>query len=244
MISPSASTVNSIASGALSTEELERREVALAVAEAELRRAREILEHLSPEGGDVVIRAPRDGVVFGLEVAQGQAVLPGDPLVELGTDDVLWVVGGVPETAAGEIRLGGAAWVSFPARPGVEATGEVVGLGARVDPRLRTTALRVQLAEIPPGIRPGMLATVEVEAGPPIEGTRVPVDALQQVEGEPAVFLDEGEGRFRLLAVRPLARIGSEQLVEGIPAGSRVVATGGYTLRAVLEGFLGAEDPE
>jgi membrane fusion protein, heavy metal efflux system len=232
------------AAGAISTEELERRQVALAVAEADLRRAREILEHLNPDAGDVVIRAPREGVVFRIEVAQGEAVLPGDPLVELGTTDVLWVVGGIPETAVADIDLGAQARVTFPARPGIEASGEVVGLGARVDPRLRTTTVRVQLASIPPGIRPGMLATVELETGSLLQGVRIPVEGLQEMDGEPVVFLDEGGGRFRALPVRLLARLGEEHLVDGIPERSRVVGTGAYTLRAVLEGFLGAEGPE
>ncbi len=244
------------AGGAISTEERERRQVALALAEADLRRAREIVDHLNPDGGDVVILAPRAGVVHQLLVSQGETVVPGDPLVELGTTDVLWVVAGLPETAAAEVEVGTPARVTFAARPGVEATGHVVGLGVRVDPRLRTTALRVQLDSLPVGIRSGMLATVVLDAGPAHTGVLVPAEAVQRAEpgtvpgveqgGEAGtvVFVDEGDGRFRALPVRILARTADGILVDGIPPGSRVVVTGAYTLRAVLEGFLGAEDPE
>lgn len=244
------------AGGAISTEERERRQVALAVAEADLRRAQEIVDHLNPDQGDVVILAPRAGVVHQLLVSQGEAVVPGDPLVELGTTDVLWVVAGLPETAAAEVEVGTPARVTFSARPGLEATGRVVGLGVRVDPRLRTTALRVQLDSVPAGIRSGMLATVAIAAGEARTGVLVPDAALQRAEpgvvagvepGEEAgtvVFLDEGGGRFRALPVRILARGPDGVLVDGIPPGSQVVVTGAYTLRAVLEGFLGAEGPE
>lgn len=243
------------AGGAISTEERERRQVALAVADADLRRAQEILDHLNPDQGDVVIHAPRAGVVHQLLVSQGETVVPGDPLVEMGTTDVLWVVAGLPETAAAAVEIGTPAGVSFTARPGVEATGRVVGLGVRVDPHLRTTALRLQLDSVPMGVRSGMLATVALDVGEARTGVLLPDQAVQRAEPgmaagvEPGpeasvVFLGEGEGRFRVLPVRILARTLDGLLVDGIPPGSQVVVTGAYTLRAVMEGFLGAEEPE
>jgi membrane fusion protein, multidrug efflux system len=143
-----------LAEGAVSREEVERREMELRLAEADRERAREVVEHLHPESGNVVIQAPREGMVFRVLTGPGEAVVPGAPLVELGSTRVLWVVGAVPEPRcrswSGETGEG-----HLPRPSRVEAEGRVISLGSRVDPALRTVELRVQMDPIPAGVRTG-----------------------------------------------------------------------------------------
>lgn len=228
--------------GAVSREEVERREMELRVAEADRARAREVVDHLHPESGNVVIRAPREGMVFRVLTSPGEAVVPGAPLVELGSTRVLWVVGAVPEREVPELERGDGVTVTFPALPGVEAEGRVIALGSRVDPALRTVELRVQLDPIPGGVRTGTLATLHLPAGVRQEGILLPAEAVQRLEGEPHVFLEEAPGRFRAVPVEVLTGNQGRVLISGVEPGSRVVTRGAYTLRAVLEGFQGPED--
>ena len=231
-----------LAEGAVSREEVERREMEFRLAEADRERAQEVVEHLHPEGGNVVIQAPREGIVFRVLTGPGEAVVPGAPLVELGSAAVLWVVGGVPENQVPELERGDPVAITFPALPGMEAQGRVISLGSRVDPALRTVELRVQMDPIPAGVRTGTLAALRLPSGTHREGILLPADAVQRLEGEPYVFLEEAPGRFRAVRVEVLTGDGGQVMVAGVEAGSRVVIRGAYSLRAVLEGFQGLED--
>ena len=103
-----------LAEGAVSREEVDRREMELRLAEADRERAEEVVEHLHPESGNVVIQAPRAGIVFRVLTGPGDAVVPGAPLVELGSAEVLWVVGAVPESAVPDLERGDPVAITFP----------------------------------------------------------------------------------------------------------------------------------
>jgi len=230
--------------GAISRDQVSQREVAAVAALADVERARAIVDHLSPDGGDVIVRSPREGTVFRVLVSPGEAVVPGAPLVELGSTRTLWVAVALPEAGVPAVQRGDVLMVAFPALAGVGTTGTVVSLGARVDPVLRSVALRVQLDSIPEGLLVGMMADLHLPLGEGEPGVILPAEAVQRWGGGSAVFVEEGPGRFRVHPVEVLAREGDVIRVTGLDPGLRVVARGAYTLRAVLEGFLGPEDPE
>jgi membrane fusion protein, heavy metal efflux system len=237
-----------LAAGAIPRAELERRELDETRARADFDRATAILRHLNPDGDDVMVLAQRAGTVLRIFVSPGEAVLPGTPLVEIGSTRRLWVSGALPETLAGQVRVGDPVTLTFPALPGMEAEGTVLSMGAQVDPLLRTLDLRVQAEAMPDGVRLGMQATMRVgrDAAPssPEAGVRVPVAALQRDGAGFVIFVSEGDGDFRAVPVQVLERGITTALVVGIAAGTPVVTEGAYTLRAVLEGFLGPEDHE
>ena len=237
-----------VAAGAIPVAELERRELTETRARADFDRATTILRHLNPDGDDVRVLAQRAGTVLRIFVSPGEAVLPGTPLVEIGSTRRLWVSGALPETLAGQVRVGDPVTLTFAALPGVTAEGTVLSMGAQVDPVLRTLDLRVQATAMPEGVRLGMLASIRVarvDAAAGLEpGVRIPVAALQRDGVGFRVFVAEGAGRFRAVPVEVLQRGTGTALVTGIAAGTPVVTEGAYTLRAVLEGFLGPEDHE
>src|SRR5690606_27955754 len=93
--------------GAVSREEVERRQAEFEQVQAEMIRSEEWVRHLNPSpDGEVVVRSPRDGVVFRVHVGPGSAVTPGAPLLELGGTGVLWVTGFVPENTAARLSPG------------------------------------------------------------------------------------------------------------------------------------------
>ncbi len=73
------------------------------------------------------------------------------------------------------------------------------------------------------------------------EGLMVPADAVQEVEGRSAVFVEEAPGTYQ---VRPVTteRLpdGRLQLTGGVEPGERVVLEGAFTLKSELaKGELG-----
>ena len=222
--------------GAISQEEWERRQADHEEAGAELLRAREMLEHLhATPTGESAAEAPRAGTVFQVHVSPGEAVLPGAPLVELGSTDVLWVTAFVPETTAAALTPGDRVEVRFRSRPGEVATARLVRMSEWVDPANRSVEARFELEAIPRGIRPGSFATVDVSADSDVPGVELPEEAVVRFGDGDAVFVVEGPRRFRRVDVRSQPLREGRVAVTGLAEGTEVVVEGAYFLKAALE---------
>jgi cobalt-zinc-cadmium efflux system membrane fusion protein len=231
-----------LADEAVAKEEVERRAAALTAAQAEHRRAQEIIDHLSPSpDGDVTVRAPRDGVVFAVHVRAGEAVTPGSLLVDLGDPSRLWATAFVPENAAVALAPGTRVGVVLEALPGDTLAARVVRAGSIVDSLRRAIELRVALDRVPPGVRPGMYASVLLPAGARVDRMVLPEAAVQRMADGDVVFLQESPGRFRARPVRATAVGAGRVAVEGLTAGTVVVVEGAYFVRAALEGTAAEE---
>lgn len=225
---------------AVAVEEVEAREATWLAAKGELARATEIVEHLHPVGEDVTIRAPTSGVVFSVSVHLGEAVMAGQPLVQLGDDRALWVTAWVPEVAVPGLQPAAAARVTLAAFPNDTFAARLVRLGGRVDPVRRAVDVRAALTSPPQGLRPGMFAMLHLETGPPQPRAVLPEEAVQRGEGGTAVFVVDAPNRFRRVPVADAVMLpGGMVAVSGLRDGMVVVTRGAYTLRALLE-----TDPE
>jgi cobalt-zinc-cadmium efflux system membrane fusion protein len=225
-----------VAAGAVSREEVERRGAERAAAQAEVARAEEMVSHLDPSSeGDVTVRAPRDGVVLDVYVEPSMAVVPGDPVVEVGALTPLWATAHLPEEHAARLRPGADARVTMHAFAGDTLAGRLVRVGSRVDRRTRTVEVRVEVLDPPAGARPGMFARVDLLEAERRTGVEVPADAVQQVDGGAVVFVEEGPGRYRTVAVEVHPLGDDRLLVVGLPDPVRVVVAGAPFLKAAAE---------
>jgi cobalt-zinc-cadmium efflux system membrane fusion protein len=221
--------------GAVSLEEVQRRRADLVAAEADLRRAEEMIEHLNPSAsGNVTAIAPMEGTVFNVHVRAGQAVVPGTPLVDMGSTDVLWVTAFVPEDVATSVAVGDTVDVRFRV-PEEVAPARVIRLGGHVDPMNRSVEMRFELLRIPAGVRPGTFALVEVPSTDVMDGIEVPEEAAVSVAGRDVVFVSEGSGAYRAIDVTAFPLGNGRVAVTGVPPGSEIVTEGAYFLKAALE---------
>jgi multidrug efflux pump subunit AcrA (membrane-fusion protein) len=111
----------------------------------------------------------------------------------------------------------------------------LVRVAGRISAETRTVEVRVEVLDPPPGARPGMFARVELLDAERRTGVGVPGVAVQQVDGAPAVFVEEEPGRYRVhpVEVHPLG--GDRILVVGLPDPVRVVVEGAPFLKAAVE---------
>ncbi len=229
-----------LADEAVPREEVERRRAALDQARAEYTRSREVVDHLSPSPqGDVTVRATRAGTVFAVHVRAGAVVTPGTPLVDLGDERHLWATGFVPENAV-FVRAGTQVAITVDATPDT-IMGRVVRMGGVVDSLRRAVEVRVALDRVPPGVRPGMFASVLLPMGARTGRAVLPEAAVQRMTDGDVVFLQETPGRFRAHPVRAVSLGDGRVAVEGLTAGVLVVSHGSYYLRAALQGVPAAE---
>lgn len=222
--------------GAISLEELQRRRAGLRGAEAEVSRALEMVEHLHPTpAGNTSAVAPQDGTIFAVTARTGQAVVPGTPLLQMGSTDVLWVTAFVPEGTSAHLEAGDVVDVDFQAPVDVTVRARLVRVGRYVDPANRSVEMRFELLDPPAGVRPGSFATVEVTTTAPFTGVELPEAAAVRMAGGDFVFVALGEGAFeaRPVTVRPLQT--GLVAVEGIDADALVVIDGAYFLKSAAE---------
>ena len=194
---------------------------------------------ISPE---YVVHAPIAGEVVEREATVGEHVGPErEALVVLADMAKLWVIVDVPEARLAEISVGSHARISAAAMPGRKFEGAVSYIAPELDPAKRTARVRVEVLRDGTALRPGMFAQASIAVG--AAGAKgepvlaVPEEAVQTIEGDPAVFVPaKGEANtFTKRVVRVGAPI--DELVpvlEGLAEGESVVVAGSFLLKADL----------
>ena len=186
------------------------------------------------------VRAPIAGRVVEWEVTQGELVRPDkEALVVLADLSSLWVLADVPQASLAYIPIGARARVSLGVGGGSAAEGKVSYVAPQINPSTRTASVRVELKSDGLDLRAGMFATVEIETTKetPRPVLAVPDEAVQNVEGGPAVFVPvKGEGNtFAKRAVRVGPQVGGwVPVIGGLKEGDEVVVSGSFVLKAEL----------
>lgn len=200
--------------------------------------------------GEVVpryaIRAAIDGVVVQREVTLGELVNPEREYLMVLTDaSKLWVLADVPEARLMQVDVGSKAWVSVGS-DGDEGhkrvEGAVTFLSPFVDPTTRTAQVRIEIPVSELGLRPGMFAQAEIVTTSPQHKDDTPVvavpeEAIQTVEGAPAVFVPvPGEpDAFQKRVVNIGTAVGGlVPVYAGLVEGEPFVTTGSFLLKAEL----------
>lgn len=239
---------------ALAEQEFERvradrvaAEEALAAARAEVRRTEQDLQHygLTPgpdadprENEHVPVRAPFAGAVIERLVSPGEAVTLGAPLLVVSDLSRVWITAEVPE--ADLHRLAAPEPVEFrvTAWPDDVFAATLTAIGDVINPATRRVTVRAEADNADGRLKPEMFATLTVASGTPRTLLLVPADAVQDLAGEPVVFVETGPGEFRRRQVVTGASFdGDIEIREGLSAGERVATEGAFLLKSALIGL-------
>jgi cobalt-zinc-cadmium efflux system membrane fusion protein len=113
--------------------------------------------------------------------------------------------------------------------------GRVTNLGQRFDPESRLMEVRIELSNSGNRLRPEMLAVAELAVAGMNTAITIPSDAVQQINGQDAVFVQTAPGRFTVRAVRVgTTEGGRTPVAEGLQSGDVVVTQGSFALRSQL----------
>ena len=217
-------------SGALSTEETERRRSSSVTADAKVKVAAAQLAEAQARLARAEVRAPADGVILTRTVEVGQTVSPaGNALFRMAEGDEVELRGDVAETDLPLLQVGQTVNVRLTGN-GKVYPGRVRLLGAVIDPQTRLGMIRVSLAP-DPNLRPGAFARAEVTVS----------NAQRIVLPQTAVLTDD-KGTYVLVVNsadkierRPVHVSGMVQngvtIADGVAANDRVVATAGAFLQ-------------
>lgn len=234
-----------VAADVIGTAELQRREVELSVARAELRAAHdqlrliglreETIEKLRQTGAiasEVNIRATRSGIVIERKVSQGQVAQPGDPLFTVADLSSVWVVGSLPELDANSVQLNQKVDVEVAAIGSQKLSGRIVFVSDTVSPDTRTVPIRTEVKNPKFELKPQMLATLTL-SGQHVKRLAVPATAVVRENDKDYVFVKLAENRFRLTEVMLDPTAGELRPVrKGIDEGTPVVVDGSFHLNS------------
>jgi Cu(I)/Ag(I) efflux system membrane fusion protein len=181
--------------------------------------------------GRVPFHAPIDGVVTELEAREGAMVSPDMVAMTITALGDLWVIAEVPEAQAGWLKPGTHAMVRFPSLPGETVHGRVDYVYPELNMETRTLRARIELEAPPAGVRPNMLASVELIGEPGEAALNIPRSALIRGGARDRVVVALGEGRFTSRRVVAGPESGDRvAIVEGLREGEQVVTSAQFLL--------------
>jgi multidrug efflux pump subunit AcrA (membrane-fusion protein) len=224
-------------SGAVTQRELDQAEAAflqtrsrlqqakdgLSRAEADVLRARKMVEEAQIALGYTRIKAPEAGQVAQRLADPGDLAAPGKPLLVLQTPGNLRLEAYVREGLIHKVRPG----EEFDVRIGsLESTvdGVVTEVVPSADPRTRTFLVKVGIPEMP-GVHPGMFGRLLIP-----EGTRpavlVPEGAVRRVGQLETVLVKEGEDWKTYYVKTGRTMDGMVEVLSGLSGGETVAVPG------------------
>ncbi|NCT66200.1 MAG: HlyD family efflux transporter periplasmic adaptor subunit [Rhodanobacteraceae bacterium] len=149
----------------------------VALAEANVRSAREALQLAQINEGYTTLTAPIDGVILVRQAELGEVVAPGTPIVTLADLDHVWLRAYVNEPDIGRVHFGQSVVVTTDNRPGQRYAGRIgfISEQAEFTPKSVETyaervtlvyRIRIDIDNPQHELVPGMPADAEIALGP------------------------------------------------------------------------------
>ncbi|MEZ5461420.1 efflux RND transporter periplasmic adaptor subunit [Dokdonella sp.] len=213
--------------------DLEAKTNALAAAKAHVTEARAALDTARNQANYAELRADADGVITAVSAEAGQVVGAGQVVMTLAHDGPKEVEISVPEQAIAQLEVGAEAAVELWTESGTLQQARVREIAPDADSTTRTYRVRVAFAEDASGARLGQTARVYFTSAGNEHQVRVPLSALYEKDGEPAIWLvDPNTSKVHLTAVELQNYGESGALINnGLESESWIVTAGVHRLR-------------
>lgn len=176
--------------------------------------------------------ALQSGTITSDDFILGELVEPGRVLFDISDESALWVEARLTPVDAHHIQLGAAATVRIG---NTRLRGKVVQIHHAIDETTRTQSVRIGLKNPNDRLHPGMFVDTRIDAESRGEALALPLDAVvRSADGDWQIFIAEEPGRFEPKEVTVLRSVGELLVIEGIPAGTRVVTEGAFFVQSEL----------
>lgn len=177
------------------------------------------------------IRSPINGVVTDRPLYAGEMAAAGTPLLTVMDTSQVTARAHIPQPSAALLKVGDQASVSAP---GIDTpfSGKVSLVSPALDPASTTVEVWVQLRNSRGQLKPGTSVQLSMVARSVPDALTIPAAALLTSEdGKTTVMVAGSDGHAHQKAVKTGVREQDRlQIVDGLSAGERVVASGAYGL--------------
>ncbi len=235
--------------GVAARQEVDDARAAQVSAESALRAAQASASTARNELARSELRAPFDGQVAHVFVAEGEPVdASGKPLLEIVDNSVLELRGGVSPMAAAQVRPAMPADVLLQGADAGGVPGEVITVAPVVDAATGLVTIRVRVDNPGAQIKAGTPGRARIVVGRRAGALTIPRSAivpLQQGESAPSeAELSAGAAGFAAEKVDGNGRVHRQPVTLGAPAGDRIEVRSGLSEgdRVVTQGAYALPD--
>jgi len=221
----------------------------LAEAEADLAFAQEkfhllgidIEQFEKKQAGDqhplIAVTSPISGSVIERAATQGEVVSPDKSLFTVADLSALWVVIDIYERDLGRLRAKTAVKVKTTAYPDRNFKGVISYIGDMLDEKTRTVKARVVVENADRLLKPGMFATVLIEAAGGTERLiTVPEEAVFLDGSRNYVFIQTAPEKFEMREIAVGRTLGKRlEVIRGLNKGEPVAVQGAFILKSELK---------
>ncbi|EAR21632.1 efflux RND transporter periplasmic adaptor subunit [Nitrococcus mobilis] len=183
-----------------------------------------------------MLTSPIAGVVQQRGLTPGQTIGADETPIHVVDTREMWVMIEAYERNIPMLAVGQSARITLRALPERRFEGRIDWISRALDSDSRTLRVRAVLDNPDGQLRAGMFGTAAIRTRGIGQAALVPIDAVQTVNGRPAVFVPGEEvGAFRAVSVV----LGEEsdgrvEVVSGIQPGDRVVVAGAFDLKSAM----------
>lgn len=193
---------------------------------------------VKPDSGGpplATIPAPISGIVIAVSVAPGEVIDAGKELFTIADISTVWVQAEVYEKDLGQIKTGQTAAVHVDTYADRQFDGKVTYIGDVLDPKTRTVKVRCEIPNQQSLLKLDMFATVGLPTISQRQALAVAESAVQQVNGQPIVFVRRSEEIFEARPVVLGMRVGGlVEISSGVAPEEAVATQGSFHLKSVL----------
>ena len=182
-----------------------------------------------------VLRAPFDGVVTEYGVAVGDLAGPERELLTITDISTVWVLADVYEPDLSRIQTGTDVTIRTQTYPDRAFAGRVTYVSDTIEQSTRAAHVRCVVENADHALKLGMFAGVTLPTNEMIAALAVPIDAVQQIDGQSVIFVQTGPTTFERRDVSLGATAaGVVAVLSGLAAGEPIVAEGSFYLKTAL----------
>lgn len=185
------------------------------------------LQTLEEQNEMTKIKAPVAGTIDAISVKVGENIAPGMPAARVLNTNDLKLTAAVSEAYVTSIKAGNKVIVSIPElKKDIEA--QVTFVGKNIDILSRTFPIEVKLPYYE-NLRPNMSAVVKIIFQTEKNAIVVPINAVQDLNGEKIVFIAQADGKNTIARKRVVTVSGvydNLAQVTGLVAGEKIVTVG------------------
>jgi len=190
------------------------------------------LERTGTVTKSLTLVSPAHGVVLDKDIVEGQRITPGMRLYRIADLAQVWVEGDVFEQDLRFVGVGAQAHIEVSAYPGEHRMGRVSFVYPTVDPESRTNRVRVTVPNPDGRLKPGMFATMYVDAHVGNEIV-VPMEAVIVTGERNLVFVRDSTGALIPRQIVLGARADHfAQVLAGLAEGEHIVASANFLVDA------------
>ena len=216
----------------ISGTQFDTQENTLKAAKAQVAQAEAALAVARNQAEYTTLRADHAGVITAISAEAGQVVTSGQPIATLARDGAVEIEIAVPENRVADYRVGTPAALEAWA-DGKRLAGHVREIAPEADRMTRTYRVRVSLDDGAAAPKLGQTVRVYFADAVANAQTVVPLSALYEQTGKPAVWVVDARTRQVHLAPVDVAAYREQGVVlnAGLDAGQWIVTAGVHKLR-------------